>query len=323
MAKKRITSRQVRNESLISGHEVIRLMSDAIAFSRMSQLAKEDIGNLGANQVNYHKPIHGDRGWPAGIVWESLQTASHFNLTITLELALKALLHLDNPYQKMNIHELGILHDNLTLSTRNRLEAAWTMIDKSTSIEIVAFVNTSTSKTPHKPENNRLNSLRDWFVYFDTDLQMHTKRYTWENLAKEKYRHYIKDLHVFHSAFEILRVLVFDKARDVGILLPEKQNDGWKHSLNFLTKSSINNLDLFYENSGWCKDCDDRWTKQRADGNRIIVHHPDLFWRLLISEGENYFTIENRRAWFMIKRPGDEKFTDPVLVAELADGSAK
>ena len=323
MAKKRRISRRGHGESLISGHEVIRLVSDAIAFSRISRLAVEELEKSGADQTNYHKPIHGDRGWPTGIVWESLQTVSHFNLAISLELTLKALIRLENPREERDTHKLSILHDRLTPSTRNRLESAWTMIDKSTPIEIVAFVSTSTSKPPHKPENNRLNSLRDWFDYFDTDLQMYTKRYIWENLAKEKYRHYIKDLSIFHSVFEILRVLVFDRARDVGVLLPERQADVWKHSPNFLTVSSISDLNSFYKNSGWCKDSGGRWTKQRLDGNRVLVHCPDLFWRPLISEGENYLTVENPRILGSTKKPGSERYTDPVLVAELITGSEK
>ena len=323
MAKKRKISRKGHGESLISGHEVIRLVSDAIAFSRISRLAVEELEELGADQANYHKPIHGDRGWPAGIVWESLQTVSHFNLAISLELALKALMRLENPREGQDTHKLSILYDRLTPSIRNRLEAAWTMIDKSTPIEIVAFMSTSTSKPPHRPENNRLNSLRDWFDYFDSDLQMYTKRYSWENLAKEKYRHYIKDLSIFHSVFEILHVLVFDRARDVGILLPERQANVWKRSPNFLTVSSTSDLDSFYKNSGWHKDSDGRWTKRRLDGNRILVHRPDLFWRPLISEGENYLIFESPRVISSAKKIGDERYTDPVLIAELVAGSGK
>ena len=323
MAKKRKISRKDHGESLISGHEVIRLVSDAIAFSRISRLAVEELEKLGADQANYYKPIHGDRGWPTGIVWESLQTVSHFNLAISLELALKALIRLENPREGRDTHKLSILHDRLTPSIRNRLEAAWTMIDKSTPIEIVAYVNTNTSKSPHKLENNRLNNLRDWFDYFDTDLQMYTKRYSWENIAKEKYRHYIKDLRLFYGVFDILRILVLDKARDVGILLPDKQNDRCKQSPDFLAESADNNLDSFYKKSGWYKNGNDQWTKQRSDGNLILVHHPDLFWQILIMEGENHFTVEVPKIWSSNMNLDDGKCTDLVLVAELKTNIVK
>lgn len=317
MAKKRITLKQDHNRSPISGNEVLRLMSDAIAFSRVSRLAIEEIEKLDADHVRYHKPIHGGRGWPAGIVWESLQTVSHFNLAISLELALKALVHMENPRQKRDTHKLSILHDSLTQSTRNRLEASWTMVDKSIPIELVALVHTKTHQSPDRPKDHKLNNLRDWFTYFDTDLQMYKKRYIWENLANEIYRHYIKDLRLFYGVFEILRILILDKAKDIGILLPDKQNDEWRQSPNFLTKSSVDGLDSFYKKSGWKKDSNDRWTKQRTDGNHILVYRPDLFWRLLIMEGENYLTVEAGRAWNSSTNLDDGKYTDPVLVAEL------
>ena len=323
MAKKRRTSKQSYNRPLISGDEVLRLVSDAIAFSRVSSLAIEEIEKLDADHARYDKPIHGGRGWPAGIVWESLQTVSHFNLSISLELALKALIRLENPREKRDTHKLSILHDRLTPSTRNRLEAAWIMIDKSMPIELSAYVNTKTHQPPHQPKSYKLNNLRDWFAYFDTDLQMYTKRYSWENIAKEKYRHYIKDLRLFYGVFEILRILALDKARDVGILLSNKQNDEYGQSPDFLAKSSDNNLDSFYKKSGWYKDSNNRWTKQRLDGNHILIHRPDLFWQILIMEGENYLTVEVRKVWNIDKNLDDGKCTDPVLVAELKTNVTK
>lgn len=316
MAKKRMTSKQSHNRPLISGDEVLKLVSDAIAFSRVSGLAIEEIEKLDADHTRYHEPIHDGRGWPAGIVWESLQTVSHFNLAISLELTLKALIRLENPRDRRDTtHKLSILHDRLTPPTRNRLEAAWTMIDTSVPMELVAFVHSKSM--PQSPQHCELNSLRDWFAYFDTDLQMYTKRYSWENLAKEKYRHYIKDLRLFHGLFDILRILALDKAKDIGILLPEKQNEKWRQSPNFLTKSSVDNLDSFYKKSGWHKDGNDRWMKRRLDGNHILVHRPDLFWRLLIMMGENYLTVEAGQAWGSARNLDDGKCTEPVLVAEL------
>ena len=219
MAKRRITPKQGYNRPRISGNEIQRLVSDAIAFSRVSRLAIEEIEKLGADNARYHKPIHGGRGGPAGIVWESLQTASHFNLAISLELVLKALIFLENFRKRRDTHKLSILHDWLIPPTRNRLEAAWAMVDKSTPIELVAYIH---AKTPqiNKMKHYKFSSLRDWFVYFDTDLQMYTKRYSWENIAQEKHRHYIKDLRLFYGVFDILHILVLDKARDVGVLLP-------------------------------------------------------------------------------------------------------
>ena len=302
--------------TLISGQEVLRLVSDAIAFSRTSSLVIEEVDKLGASYEDYGKPIHGDRGWPAGIVWESLQTAGHFNLSISLELMLKALLLLDRPDQRWSIHKLGTLYDSLDPRTRNRLEAAWSMIDQSKSFELVAYVSTKSRRVPSRPKNKRLYHLREWFDYFDTDLQMYTKRYSWENIAKQQYRHYISDLYVFFGLFDVLRVLVLDRAKDLELLLPSKLRNEWRRSPKFL-KSSVADLDSFYEKSGWHKDNEGRWTKRRADGNYILVYRPDLFWRVLIMDGENCLTAEAGRT---LSRPVDLDGgvrSDPVLVAEL------
>lgn len=320
MAKKRTTSKKSHNRPLISGNEVLRLVNDATAFSKVSRLAIEEIEKLDADQSSYDRPIHGGRGWRAGIVWESLQTASHFNLAISLELTLKALIHLEIPREKRDTHKLSILHDRLTPSSRNRLEAAWTMVDTSMPIEFVAYVNSKKRpQPPHKPNQYKFDNLRDWFSYFDTELQMYTKRYIWENIAKEKYRLYIKDLRLFYGLFEILCVLVIDKAKGIGILLPDRQNNEWRQSPNFLTKSTVHNLDSFYKKSGWNKDSNGRWMKQRLDGNHILVHRPDLFWSFLIMEGENYLTVEARQAWIIAEAIDDNKCTDLVLAAELID----
>ena len=315
MAKKTQASKQGHNKPRISGGEVLKLVSDAIAFSRVSWLAKEEIKKLGADQVDYHKPIHGDHGWPAGSVWESLQTVCHFNLATSLELTLKALIRLDRPErQQRGPHRLSVLYDRLIPSTRNRLEAAWNMIDKSIPIELVAYVEAD--RRPDPPRQSSFNSLRDWFAYFDTDLQMHTKRYSWENLAKGEYRQYIMDLRPFYDVFEILRVLVVDRARGTGILLPDSRSDEWKKSLDFLSNSLVD-LDSFYEKSGWHKDGNGQWTKLRLDGERVLVHRPDVFWKMLITEGENYLTVETGRAWSSTRNLDSGKYTDPVLVAEL------
>ena len=324
MAKKRMISKQGHNTPLISGNEVLRLVSDATAFSRVSRLAIEEIEKLDVDHARYYEPIRDGRGCPAGIVWESLQTASHFNLAISLELTLKALIRLESPRERRDTHKLSILHDRLTLSIRNRLEAAWAMIDTSMPMELVAFVHSrKMPQPPHEPNQYKFDSLRDWFSYFDTELQMYTKRYTWENIAKEKYRLYIKDLRLFYGLFEILRILVLDKARGIGILLPDGQNSKWRQSPNFLTKSAVNNLDSFYKKSGWDKDSNGRWTKQRLDGNHILVHRPDLFWEILIMEGENFLTVEVGRAWSGSMSLDDGKCTDPVLVAELTTNIVK
>lgn len=322
MAKRRMTSKQGYNRPPISGNEIQRLVSDAIAFSRVSRLAIEEIEKLGADRARYHKPIHDGRGLPAGIVWESLQTVSHFNLAISLELTLKALIRLESPRERRDTHKLSVLHDRLTSSTRNRLEAAWTMVDRSTAIELVAYIHAKTDQL-HKMKRNEFTSLRDWFAYFDSDLQMHTKRYSWENIAKENHRIYIKNLRLFYGVFYILRILVLDKARNVGILLPDKQDDELIQSPDFLAESADNNLDSFYKKSGWYKDGNDRWTKQRLDGSHILVHRPDLFWQPLIMKGENYLTVEVPQIWNIDKNLDDGKCTNPVLVAELKTNIAK
>ena len=321
MAKKKRALKPGHDRLRLSGREVVRIVSDAIAFSRTAWLATEEVKKLGADQVEYHKPIHGDRGWPAGVVWESLQTVSHFNLATSLELTLKALARLDSPQREQRgRHDLSILYNRLLQSTRNRLEAAWAMIDRSAPVEFVGYIHAC--QPPGVPGPIGFNSLRDWFVYFDTELQMYTKRYSWENIAKGRYRLYIKDLRLFFGLFEILRTLVLDRARDVGILLPDKQADEWIPAPSFLAGSSVD-LEKFYRRSGWHKDGKDRWTKQRSDGCHLLVHRPDLFWKMLIMEGENHLTVETGAVWSSTMNLVSGRAKDPVLVAELMNGVAR
>lgn len=320
--KKKRVSNQGHKRPSISGNEVLRIVSDAIAFSKGSWLAMEETKKLGADQVDYNKPIHGDRGWPAGEVWESLQTVSHFNLAISLELALKALIRLDRPqHQQREPHNLSILYGRLAPSTRNRLEAAWTMIDSSIPVEFVGYVNAH--QRPEPPRLVDFNNLRDWLCYFDRDMQMYTKRYSWENIAKGRYRLYIKDLRLFYDLFEILRTLVLDRAKDVGVLLPDKHTDDWKRSMGYLAEASVDLEEAFYEKSGWHKDSKGRWTKKRTDGSHILVHRPDLFWKMLIEAGENFLSPENRFAWSSIMDLGSGGSTEPVFVAELTVGAVQ
>ena len=315
-------SKQFHKRPLISGGEVLRLVSDAIAFSKVASLATEEMVKLVANQDDYNKPIRGG-GWPGGMVWESLHTVSHFNLANSLELALKALVRLDQPQKQQNTHRLRTLYDSIDQLTKNRLDAAWTLIYKYMPIELVAYVNTKFPQPPNKPKSIALRDLKDWFLYFDTDLQMYTKRYSWENIAKEKYRHYIKDLKIFFCLFEILRALVLDRAMDRGVLSPGKESDEWRRSPDVLPDVSVDDLEPYYRRSGWHRNDRDRWKKRRTDGNHILVHRPDLFWKMLAMEGENFLTVEIGRAWSSTVNLDDGRSTAPVLVAELMTGAAR
>ena len=58
---------------------------------------------------------------------------------------------------------------------------------------MVAFVR-SESEPTDTPPNRDLRDLRDFCIYFDKDMKLWTKRYSWEESSNQTWVHYIEDL---------------------------------------------------------------------------------------------------------------------------------
>ncbi len=132
-------------------------------------------------------------------MWVSMKTVSHFNLGTALELMLKLLLSLNNK-PLPNHHILTKLHDEVPDKYQKQLESTY-QASKGVlpdGFELIAFFNAASPTTaPTPPLNRDISSLRGFFEYFDEDVILWQKRYSWELVEKGKWRHYISDISVF------------------------------------------------------------------------------------------------------------------------------
>ena len=132
-------------------------------------------------------------------MWVSMKTVSHFNLGTALESMLKLLLFLNNipvPHH----HFLTKLHDAIPAKYQKQLESTYQASRKvrPDSYELIAFIHTaSPTPAPPGPPNRDISSLKGFFEYFDEDVILWQKRYSWELVGKERWRHYLSDISVF------------------------------------------------------------------------------------------------------------------------------
>ncbi len=132
-------------------------------------------------------------------MWVSMKTVSHFNIGIALELMLKLLLFLNNipiPHR----HFLTELYDAIPEKYKKQLEATY---QESRSClpdgyELRAFINTaSPNSAPPGPPNRDISNLRGLFEYFEKDVILWQKRYSWELVGEQRGHHYLSDISVF------------------------------------------------------------------------------------------------------------------------------
>lgn len=131
-------------------------------------------------------------------MWVSMKTVSHFNLGIALELLLKILL-INNKISCPHWHSLRKLHDTLPAKYQRQLESTY---QKSRSVlpggyKLIAFFNSAETSPSTRPPNRDISSLRELLEYFDKDVILWQKRYSWELVGEKRWRHYLNDISVF------------------------------------------------------------------------------------------------------------------------------
>ena len=131
-------------------------------------------------------PVGGDR-------WLSLKSVSHFNLGISLELMLKFLLALEKrPVSRS--HLLASLYIGLSPRARTRIQWGYsTLALNNMSLQAFALG----VEAPPSPEPRKLETVNDFFDYFDDDVLLWRKRYEWEKMNTEQWRHYMSDIRPF------------------------------------------------------------------------------------------------------------------------------
>ena len=146
-----------------------------------------------------HDPVTAMYGRNHHDMWVSMKTVSHFNLGIALESMLKLLLFLNNvaiPHD----HLLVKLHDKVPAKRRKQLEEAYqaSIASASGGYRLIAFINTaSSSSRPPGPPNRDISTLRGFLEYFDKDVILWQKRYSWELVDSGRWRHYLSDISAF------------------------------------------------------------------------------------------------------------------------------
>ena len=204
----------------MKGSEYRVLVGDARAFSETAWLVESEIQRLGASP-EHGRPIGGGaNGWPSQTVWESLKTASHFNLGVALELRLKCLLRLKGikwPAGK-NGHMLAELFDLLPPEIGKRLSDLFQESTGGCAITLRAFLHSQTATPPKRPKGVPLYTVQDFFKYMDGDMALWEKRYSWERVSIEVWRHYVDDLRPFLVFLVKVEHLGRDVARQLGVI---------------------------------------------------------------------------------------------------------
>ena len=206
----------------MNGVQFLRLIGDARAFRQSASLTEREIARLGARGGDL-SPVDGASGWPSHTVWQSLKTASHFNLAIALELRLKCLLRLNGvtPPAGRDGHRLAGLHELFGahgVSTGAGLEQLYGQAAAEYPFTLVAFLSTDDPAVPEGPVNRPLQSLTDVFAYMDDDVELWRKRYAWEHAAEREWQHYIDDLSALFAFLDASESLAMETARKQGIV---------------------------------------------------------------------------------------------------------
>ena len=160
-----------------------------------------------------HDEVSSMKGRTHHDMWVSMKTVSHFNLGIALELMLKLLLFL-NKKPIPRDHHLVQLHDAIPEKYQKSLESAYqdSRTVMSGGYELIAFLNTASPTDTTRPPDRDISTLRGIFEYFDQDLMLWQKRYSWELIENGLLRHYISDISVFA---EFINRVMRDIPRDL------------------------------------------------------------------------------------------------------------
>lgn len=206
----------------MNGVQFLKMAGDARAFRQSAWLIENEIARLKVTHGDL-SPVGGASGWPSHSVWESLKTASHFNLATALELRLKCLLRLDGiePPQGRDGHRLAGLHGLFGAhgsTTEAELQRLFGQAAARHPFTLVAFLSTDGPAVPEGPGNRQLRGLADFLAYMDEDAELWRKRYAWERAAGGQWQHYIDDLSAFFAFLDATEGLATGLARRRGIV---------------------------------------------------------------------------------------------------------
>ena len=206
----------------MNGVQYLKLVGDARAFRQAAWLVEREIDRLQVAQGDL-SPVGGSGGWPAHSVWESLKTASHFNLSMALELRLQCLLGLHGivALQDRSGRCLAELYDRLGEgggSTEVSLERLFQEAVTARPFKLMAFLSTDAPDVAEGPGEPMLKTLQDVLAYMDDDAELWGKRSSRDSDAAGQWRHYIDDLGAFFAFLDSTETLAMEMARKRGIV---------------------------------------------------------------------------------------------------------
>lgn len=159
---------------------------------------ESEIAQLGIRHDS-DQPVPGMQGRRHRDMWVSMKSVSHFNCGIALELLFKLILTL-NGVAVPRKHVLVELHDLMPSNLQKQLEHVFQECRRSVGgYELIAFANSASDDPASLPElrNRDISTVRGFLEYFDMDVILSEKRYSWELVNKGRWRHYLSDLSVF------------------------------------------------------------------------------------------------------------------------------
>lgn len=127
--------------------------------------------------------------------WMSMKAVSHFNLATALELLLKLLL-IRSGREFPHTHEFHMLYSALPEQVQTSIQDTYREIAGSGTLTLRAMM-TAARAPRHRPRNRPIATLQDMLKYFDEDMKLSEKRYTWEPKQKQQWRLFIDNPSIF------------------------------------------------------------------------------------------------------------------------------
>ena len=201
----------------MNGSEYMMLVGQARAFAQTVWLIESEIQRLGASPEHNRPIVGGTKGWPSRAVWESLKTASHFNLGVSFELRFKCLLELKarKRLSGKDGHMLAKLYRRMPPEIARRLAELFEESTRNCAITLRTFMY-----SPMAPEapTSQPNTLQEFCEYMDQEMALWEKRYSWESASAPTWRHYIDDLGPFLDYLDKVEMLGRQVAREEGLI---------------------------------------------------------------------------------------------------------
>ena len=157
------------------------------------------------NSFDFVPDMHGRRHHD---MWTSLKTVSHFNLGVALELMFKYVLLLGKiEYEKG--HKLTPLYHRIPEDARINIDTYYEkcLQTHQHGVLLIAFVDTPNPSESEQPFKKSVETLEDLLRYLDEELKIWDKRYSWEYIDKQKWRHYIDNIEPIRIFIQLVLTL--------------------------------------------------------------------------------------------------------------------